>query len=248
MPIALVVAGGYSSRFGLAEKGLVEIGGEPMLAHVVGALESVAEDVVIDCRDDQAEPFESALASSAHVDGRPTFVTDEEPDAGPIAGIENGLSTVHTDRCARIDDGEQNEEIHAEEILLVSCDRPGITPAVLGRLLDRRRQRDADVALPAVDGYLQPLCGAYRTDALERAVADARTSGERQLCSVPASLSKYVVAERSLADIVSPGAIASVDTPLELWVRSHPARPRSTRDDNAVSARLPDGSALLAGD
>lgn len=248
MTAGLVVAGGYSMRFGLAEKGLVEIDGEPMLARVVGALETVVEDVVVDCRADQVAPFESALASSDSVDGSPTFAIDEEPDAGPIAGIANGLSAIVESGGSRVGDDVQPRETEAGEVLLVSCDRPGISPELLRSLSDRRRRHDVDVVLPAVDGYLQPLCGAYRVDALAGAVADARASGERRLLSVPASLSKQVVSERSLEEIVESSAVASVDTPLDAWVRSQAVLSRSAGGGHAVNGGRPDGPTVLAGD
>lgn len=226
MTVGLVVAGGYSMRFGLAEKALVDIDDEPMLARIVGTLETVVDDVVVDCRADQAASFDTALTASDCVDDRPMFAIDEEPDAGPIAGIANGLSVIE-DRLSALDDGDQPDTPDADDVLLVSCDRPGVSPALLDHLSERRQRHDVDVALPAVDDYLQPLCGAYRIDALTRAVADALETGECRLVSIPTSLSRQLVTERSLADIVDPAAIASVDAPLDVQLRSQAVRSHS---------------------
>lgn len=217
MTAGLVVAGGYSTRFGLAEKPLVEVAGEPLLVLVVRNLDPVVDDVVIDCRADQVAPFETALAEVA-ID--PRYAVDDEPDRGPIAGLATGLG-----------------EIDAVETVVLSCDRPGVTPSALDRLRSSRRRQNADVAVPVLDGRVQPLCGVYRTDALRTAVERAIEAGERRLCSIPRHLSSHVVTERALADVVEPAAIASVDTPLEarLWSppvdRPAPGDPGCDRGD-----------------
>lgn len=212
MAVGLVVAGGYSTRFGITEKALVEVGGEPMITRITGTLEAVVDDVVINCRDEQVSPFETALVASADVDGPPAFAVDDEPGAGPIDGLDNGLSVI--DRVGPND---------TDEVLVVSCDRPGITTGLLAYLSECRRRQDVDVALPAIEGYLQPLCGAYRVGALVDAVESAREMGKERLVSVPRSLSRHLVTERSLAGVVEPSAIASVDTPLDVRLGSQRA-------------------------
>lgn len=224
MTAGLVVAGGYSTRFGLDEKPLVEVAGVPMLVRVVRALDAVVDDVMIDCRADQVEPFRAALEDVAF---EPQFAVDDEPDCGPIAGLANGLATI--------DDGE---------VAVLSCDRPGVTPDVLDHLRSCRRREQVAVAVPKIDGYVQPLCGVYRTDALRTAVQRALATGDRRLCSIPHNLTSYAVTERALADVVDSSAIASVDTPLEarLW---SPMEETSARTE--VPARG-DASRSLAGD
>lgn len=250
MPVGLVVAGGYSMRFGIAEKALVAVGGEPMLARVVGALEAVTDEIVVDCREDQVAPFENALATSDRVEALPTFVVDDEPDAGPVAGLANGLAAIGPDGAL-----DSQSPADAEEVIVASCDRPGITPELLARLCDCRRREDVAVALPSLDGHLQPLCGAYRTDALADALAAAQVADERRLVTIPKSLSRHVVTDRSLADAVEPISIESVDTPLDARVRAGVASsdPVDVRADSTDVRRDPDAvwasePSRLAGD
>lgn len=220
MTAGLVVAGGYSTRFGVAEKPLVEVAGEAMLVRVVRSLEAVTDDVVIDCRAEQVEPFRTALEDLAV---KPTFAVDDEPDRGPIAGLTNGLGQVEDD-----------------EVAVVSCDRPGVTPALLEYLRSWRRRDDVAAAVPAIDGYLQPLCGVYRTDSLRETVDEAIETGTRRCCAIPRELSSHVVTERTLDDVVEPGSIASVDTPLDarLWSASGRAPVRE-----GASERVPTSGA-----
>lgn len=225
MTAGLVVAGGYSTRFGLAEKPLVEVGGEPMLARVVRALDPVVDDVVIDCRADQVAPFETALAEVA---ADPRYAPDDDPDRGPIAGIACGL-----------------REIDAAETIVLSCDRPGVSATLLVALRALRRRFGAAVAVPSVDGHVQPLCGVYRTGDLRNAVDDALARDERRLRSIPHELSGYVVPERGIAEVADPAAIRSVDSALEarLW-RSGEDRAGPGEDPTAPT----DGPRRLAGD
>lgn len=200
MTAGLVVAGGYSTRFGLAEKALVEVGNEPMLCSVVRALEGVVDEVVIDCRADQVAPFETALGSS-EIGGDPTtFAIDDAPDRGPIAGLATGLDAI----------GE-----HHETTVVVSCDRPGVTPTLLAHLQECRRSHGVEAAVPERDGLVQPLCGVYGTDRLATAVAAAQRAGDRRLLRIPASLDALVVPERSLSGIAPAGALESVDAPFD---------------------------------
>lgn len=59
----VVLAGGYSTRFGEADKALAEIDGTPMVARVVDRLSEVVEGIVVSCRDDQQPAFERAIST-----------------------------------------------------------------------------------------------------------------------------------------------------------------------------------------
>lgn len=225
MTAGLVVAGGYSTRFGIVEKPLVEVGGEAMLVRVVRTLDAIVDDIVIDCRADQVSPFRAALQDE-HVE--PTYAIDDDPDRGPIAGLANGLASID-----------------ASEATVLSCDRPGVTPALLASLRFCRRHEDVDVAVPALDGFLQPLCGVYRTDALRTAVESALATGNRRLCGIPRELTSTVATERALADVVDPAAISSVDTPVEAQLWSVPVEASSARSESRARR---DASRSLAGD
>lgn len=202
MTAGLVVAGGYSTRFGLAEKPLVEVGGEPMLVRVVRALDPVVDDLVIDCRADQIAPFETALADVA-ID--PTYAVDDDPDRGPIAGLATGL-----------------EAVQDPETVVVSCDRPGVTTKLLVELRSVRRHTGTAMAVPSVGGRVQPLCGVYRTGDLRSTVNEALAGDERRLMTIPRRLSGLVVPDRAVAGVVEPAAIRSVDSPLDPRLLSSP--------------------------
>lgn len=171
----VVLAGGRSRRFGAGDKALAELDGEPLVARVARRVATVVGVVTVSCRPSQAERFEHALsAAPVH-----RVVTDRVTDAGPLAGIEAGLSVATGVSTA-----------------MVACDMTFTDPA----LLDRQFEREASVE-PVVpegrDGQLQPLQAVYETGAMQDAVAS----------QLPDGASVHKVLETLDVDVVTAGAI-----------------------------------------
>ncbi|MEF8780485.1 MAG: molybdenum cofactor guanylyltransferase [Haloferacaceae archaeon] len=115
---AIVLAGGFSRRFGDREKLTAPIAGEPMLRRVVRTVEPLSRRIVVSCRRDQQAAFEAALAPDEDVDvptapgDAPgvsgevptasrnvpvTFSFDDPPDCGPLAGLATAIGAVEAD-------------------------------------------------------------------------------------------------------------------------------------------------------
>jgi molybdopterin-guanine dinucleotide biosynthesis protein A len=75
------------------------------------------------------------------------LVFDRKRKAGPLAGLEAGLSAA------------RNEVTFA-----VACDMPYVTPAVAAMAV--AAAHGCDAAVPRVDGRPEPVCAAYRRSAL----------------------------------------------------------------------------------
>lgn len=160
-PAGLVLAGGYSRRFGDEEKALAEIDGRPMLEHVVDRIGRVTQSVVVSCRDEQRDTFRSL-----QFDPEVEFVTDPVPDRGPVVGIETALATMT-----------------AESVAIVACDMPGVDPSFLRTLSERLPGHDAVVPrLPS--GHVQPLQAVYRTRPMETACRRQRLASDVSLRAV----------------------------------------------------------------
>lgn len=149
MTAGIVVAGGTSRRFGPEDKALATVAGSSMLRHVVDALEPIVDDVVVNCRAIQHPTFESELSGHDRI----RFAIDPVPDGGPVVGLESACAAVNDDVA-----------------LVVGCDFPLVTTTALASMLTRLESRAADAVVPWADGRRQPLCGAYRVDALEAAI------------------------------------------------------------------------------
>ncbi|MGH8933038.1 MAG: molybdenum cofactor guanylyltransferase [Egibacteraceae bacterium] len=148
----IVLAGGRSSRMGTAKAGL-EWHGSTLLRHVTGLVARAVGGPVVVVR----APGQSLPALSAEVE----VVEDPREGLGPLQGLATGLAAV-SDR--------------AEAAFACSTDLPFLHPA-FARLVLRALDSGADIGLPVVRGYPQPLAAAYRTtlaDLAARMVATQR--------------------------------------------------------------------------
>ena len=83
---AIVLCGGRARRLGGVDKPLTDLGGKPLLAHVIARLEPIVDQFVLSVGQEAAryERF-----------GHP-LVTDDDPDQGPLAGIVSALAAANT--------------------------------------------------------------------------------------------------------------------------------------------------------
>lgn len=188
----VVLAGGRSRRMGY-DKASLRLGGETALLRVVRALGGCGPVVVVAAVDQEL------AACTGHV------VRDELDDAGPLAALALGLRTA--------------AELGVAAAVVCAVDTPLLHPSVAGALL--RCVGTHDVALPEVDGRVQPLLAVYRTvvaPVAERLLA----TGQRRLQAVLADLDvRAVSAAELLSDpevaVGDPtlGSFASANTPAE---------------------------------
>ncbi|WP_138005525.1 molybdenum cofactor guanylyltransferase [Halalkalirubrum salinum] len=189
----VVLAGGYSTRFGEADKALAEIDSIPMVARVVNRLSEVVDSIVVSCRDDQQPGFERSI-SELDLDLPVRFAIDPEPDRGPLAGIKHSFDTVDSTYAA-----------------VVACDMPFVDPAFIAFLFDQAGGHDA--AVPELeDGHQQPMQAVYHvgrtvTVATQRLAADSRslhgTLSELDTVVIPPTTVSDRTTWRSLHDLNS---------------------------------------------
>ena len=74
-------------------------------------------------------------------------VEDLHPARSPLVGIYSGLVAAQTDLC-----------------FVLACDMPFVRSRLVEELLSRAF--DADVVVPIVRGYYEPLCAVYRKSAI----------------------------------------------------------------------------------
>lgn len=190
----IVVAGGYSTRFGDREKALAELDGRPMLRRVVDALSAVTDEVVVNCRPAQQEAFAAALPG---LESDVRYVLDEETDSGPLAGLLNGLAAVDT-----------------ELAVVLGCDMPLVERDALRALIDQARQSNADAVVPQTDGGPEPLHGVYRVDPARKAARAVLDDGQR---SLRALLNTISITEIPIDTGAVPSrSVTSVDTQAHL--------------------------------
>lgn len=143
---AIVLCGGRSSRMGRPKAWLPFGHGEVMLQRVVRLVGEAAWPIVVVAAPGQELP---PLPDSAQV------VRDEVADRGPLQGLAAGLAALP----------DSTEFAYA-----TATDVPFLEPLWI-RLL-RDRIGDADLAIPLVGGYHQPLSALYRRGAVLGPIRD----------------------------------------------------------------------------
>ncbi len=136
----LILAGGHSTRMGLA-KATLPFGPELMLQRVVRLLSSVAHPIVVVAAATQELP---ALPPEILI------ARDQRESRGPLEGLHAGLSALaSTDATAAY---------------ATSCDVPLLAPAFVTAMF--AALGDCDIAVPVEDNFAHPLAAVYRLTVL----------------------------------------------------------------------------------
>jgi len=149
-----ILSGGQSSRMG-QEKGLVRLGGEPLIRHVARALANVADEIVVAVAKGRAEEYVRVL------DGDFVLAEDREADVGPLEGLITALSSARGDY-----------------VLVSPCDTPFLRTAVCEATASRAEGKDG--AVPIIRGYQEPLHAVYRRTTALKAFEEALSRGKRR--------------------------------------------------------------------
>jgi molybdopterin-guanine dinucleotide biosynthesis protein A len=192
---AVVLAGGFSTRFQGGDKALADFGGQPLIGRVAGRLAEVCGHVVLNCRDEQADALRAAVDGCG---ATVTVATDPEPDRGPVAGIRTGLRAAETEYAA-----------------VVACDMPFVDPSFVAFLFDRAR--GADGAVPRLDdGWFQTTQAVYRAGPTVDACERVLSRGEAKVLAAVDELDCVVVSAEEVRDHADPATFENVNTRAEL--------------------------------
>ncbi len=195
---ALILSGGQSTRLG-QDKASAILGERSLLDHVVDAIPAAVTCVVV------GRPPSTATRLLI-------VAIEDEPDGGPVAGIDCGITLVRTPL-----------------VLLHAVDMP-FTATLVPHLLAELRAAGptADAVVPIDDsGRRQPLAAAYRTQSLIARLADLEPARGRSMRDLLAGLN---VIELPVGDD-NPHALLDIDTAADLDA----ARRTVTGDDNATT-------------
>lgn len=150
-----VLAGGRGSRLGGLDKGLVDLAGRPLVAHVMARFAPQVRALAISAN----RNLESYRAHAA------TVLPDAAPDdgAGPLAGIATALAW-----CP------------APLLAIVPCDSPFLPRHLVATLEAARRRAGATVAVARTADGLQPMFALLAVELADTARAALR-AGERKV-------------------------------------------------------------------
>lgn len=149
--VGVVLAGGQSTRMGGGDKCLRDLGGKPILAHIVARAGPQVAALVLNANGDPAR-----FASF----GFPVVADTVEGYAGPLAGVLAGLDWAAA---------------HLPGALWVASfasDAPFFPDDLVERLHAAVAREGADLACAASGGQAHPVFGLWRVD-LREALRDA---------------------------------------------------------------------------
>lgn len=171
---AAILAGGRARRLGGADKASLTVGRARIIDRQLAALSAVADDIRIVCND-----------PGRYADLGIRVIADAIPGAGPLGGIYSALlDAAH------------------EHVLIVACDLPFVTAALLERLAaESLGWPETDAVVPRSARGLEPLCAVYR----RRCAAAARRRIEQ------GTLQAAGLLEDVRARILEPDALAPYD-------------------------------------
>jgi molybdopterin-guanine dinucleotide biosynthesis protein A len=147
-----ILAGGSSRRMGVLKEGVRLPDGRPMIAHVIEALQTVCQRVVV-----------VGACQGFAVPEAVEHLLDLHPGDGPLAGIEALLASGGDDRY-----------------LVAACDQPLLTPALLHRLIAAQTESQG-VCYSTDKRPIFPLPGIVLAEWLP-AVRETLQQGARSVC------------------------------------------------------------------
>jgi len=194
----VLLAGGQSRRMG-KEKWLLPLGGEPMLGRLANAFAPLSDALAVVLPWQADEALRERAKAAVGADRPVRWLTDAEPSAGPLAGLEVALADARRPWA-----------------FAIACDLPFARPALALALLEAAARAKADAALPRRGGRLHPLFAAYRTEAAAPSLRAYRASGGRKATEW-ASMLKPVVFEEADVAVYDPDELAlfNMNTPEE---------------------------------
>lgn len=195
MPTAAILAGGRATRFGGRDKGALVVGGRSILERQLAELSRITDDILVVGAKTGSGRF---LDPHLQQPSRPVFrvVPDRTPGCGPLGGLDAALAAARDDA-----------------VVIVACDMPFLTHALLEHLL--HLTVDADAVVPRTERGYHPLCAAY-TRACQAAVGRRLADGRLKMTDLLEEVRVRVVTAREIdAFGDSRRLLANVNTPSE---------------------------------
>lgn len=135
----VILAGGLSRRMGGGDKPLMDLGGRPMLEHVIARLESQVEAIGINANGD-ARRFAKF--------GKPVFEDTVKGHAGPLAGVLSGMLWA------------QQLEAGFTHIVTAAADTPFFPAELVARMLAEVTD-ETTIAMAESGGNRHPVFGLW---------------------------------------------------------------------------------------
>lgn len=156
-PLGVILAGGLARRMGGGDKGLLDLGGRPVLDHVLDRLLPQVGEAAINANGDPLR---------FHAYDLPVIADSVADFPGPLAGVLAGLSWA--------------QGYGASHIVTVAADTPFFPDDLVPRLLLAAETEGMPIALAASAGHRHPTFGLWPV-ALAGDLRAALAAGTRKI-------------------------------------------------------------------
>ncbi len=191
---AIVLAGGSSSRFGV-DKGLLALGGRPLIRHVLERVAGLVDErIVVVSSEAQASRYLERLGGYADIR------VDAERVQTPLNGAATGL--------------EKAQGVYS---FILACDTPFISRDVLSLLLELSPEQAA--VIPRwPDCRIEPLQAIYCTRAAFQAAREALREGKLNMQAMIGKLGRVRYVSTLVLQQIDPRLMTfyNINTPLDL--------------------------------
>jgi molybdenum cofactor guanylyltransferase len=136
----VILAGGQGRRMGEKDKGLIELGGLPLISHITNSLQSQCNKLLINANRNKARYSQYGY----------DVISDEESGfQGPLAGMAAAMKYTDDDW-----------------IITVPCDGPYVATDYVARMRNALQRDGADIAVARDEQRLQPVYALIRVSLL----------------------------------------------------------------------------------
>jgi molybdopterin-guanine dinucleotide biosynthesis protein A len=191
MRTAIILAGGGSTRM-KSDKGLRELGGEPLVRHVIRRVSGHVDEVILVLgSEEQRRDYSRVLGGGADL------VVDLYGEGSPLVGAITGFKSAR-----------------GEYALVTACDMPFISRGALEMLFGEGDGFDGAV-FQWPNGWIEPLLAVYRVrPSLEKAL-ELHEWGDLRIRRILQNLPKVRMIPMERLEAMDPGLLTFFDADTE---------------------------------
>lgn len=183
----IILSGGRSLRLG-QDKGLIELGGKPLVGWVIERLQGVVDEVIVVVGSEDVIPlYWAAVPDDVHV------VADCYPEDSPLIGLITGL-----------------REAKGEYAAVCACDMPFIVPAILEMLFCVSYGLNGTLLLKP-NGWIEPIPSVYHVLHCMRYAEVLRGLGEMRIRKVLETMTDTVTLSVEKLRVIDPDLVSFHD-------------------------------------
>jgi molybdopterin-guanine dinucleotide biosynthesis protein A len=204
---AIVLAGGFSSRFG-EDKGVLKLANKPLIKHVTDAVCSILDEtIVVTNSEERMAKYAKLLGANVK------FALDSHESKGPLIGALTGFGVAN-----------------GEYALLLPFDTPFVSKEVVSLLFELCLNRTA--AIPRwPNGQIEPLHAVYHTRTALKAAETAVAEGKLNMRAMIERMRGVRFVSTLVVQQLDPDlrTFFNINTPFDLKKAVAMVKPRGTR-------------------